>query len=249
MLIIFLSAAAFCFAQERIIDNAGVLSAIQKTALNSRINSISSKYNFDLVILTEKSVSDNISLIDYADEFFYNNGYGQGQNRDGSLFLQVTDSRDYCISNTGRGIKILNDYAFNKLESDMLKFLRSNNNYDAYNSFLSNWEEFLLLNTKWGRNYNFFYRWNIVLVIISWLIAFAIGAIVVASWKSKMNTAIAKTQASAYIVPGSLEFKVKNDTFLYSAVTKSARPENNSGAGGRTLTSSSGRSVGRSGKY
>jgi len=236
------------FTQERIIDNAGLLSPSQKSTLTSRINYISNKYKFDLVIVTEKNIG-GFRPVDYADDFFDNNGYGQGRNRDGCLFLQVTETRDYWISTSGSGIDILNNYALNKLSSDIVKSLSAGNNNEAYNVFLLNWDEFLALDEKGGRRYNFFHQFNTAILIIVWALALAIGFITVQVWKSGMNTALSKTQASAYIVPGSLAFKVKNDTFLYSTVTKSARQTevNSGGGGGRSHTSSSGRSHGGGG--
>ena len=250
LLILILFSAIPVFAKERIIDNAGLLSSSQKASLNSKINSISEQYKFDLVIVTERNIESGVSFINYAEEFFFNNDYGFGQNKDGCLLLQVNAARDYSISNFGRSRNILNDYAFNKLESDIVKHLGEGNTYAAYSSFLDNWEEFLILDTKWSRSYNFFHQWNAVLVIIAWAIALAIGFITVHSWKSSMNTAIKKTQASSYIVPGSITYSVKNDSFLYSTVTKTPRQtDNNSSGAGRNITSTSGRSTGRSGKY
>jgi len=236
------------FAQERIVDNAGLLSPSQKASLSRRINAISTQYKFDLVIVTEKNIG-GLRSVDYADDFFDNNGYGQGRDRDGCLFLQVTDTRDYWISTSGNGINILNDYALNKLKSDVIKYLSAGQNYEAYNVFLLNWEEFLALDEKGGRRYNFFHQFNAVILIIVWALALAIGFIIVQAWKSGMNTALAKTQAADYIVPGSLLFSVKKDTFLYSNVTKTARQTSSSGGGGgsRIHTSSSGRSHGGGG--
>jgi len=248
-LLIFIFCFAFpAFAQEKIIDNAGLLSQSQKASLNNRINAISSRYKFDLIILTERNIGGS-KTVDYADDFFDNKGYGQGKNRDGCLFLQVTETRDYWISTSGSGIDILNDYALNKLKSDVAKFLSAGQNYEAYNAFLLNWEEFLALDEKGGRRYNFFHQWNVIILIIAWALALAIGFITVQVWKSGMNTAIAQTHAAAYIVPGSLSFKEKKDNFLYSTVTKTQRQtENNSArSGGGSRTSSSGRSHGGGG--
>ena len=189
--------------------------------------------------------------VDYADDFFDYNGYGLGQDRDGCLFLQVTGDRDYWFSTSGRGINVLNRAAFNKLEADAVKHLREGNAYQAYNSFLVNWEKFLALDVK-GRRYNFIEQWNIVIMIIAWAVAFGIGFIVVLVWKKGMNTVFAQTQAGAYVVPGSLTFNIKKDTFLYSTVSRTARETDtgSSGGGGRSHTSSSGRSHGGGGgKY
>jgi len=249
ILLVFPAAAQNLNAQERIIDNASLMTPGQKQNLNNLINSLSAKYRFDLIIVTERSI-DGANPMNYADDFFDYNGYGLGQDRDGCLFLQVTSTRDFWFSTSGRGIDMLNSYAYNKLEADVLKHLSAGNNYEAYNAFLQNWEEFLVLDSKGGRRYNFFYQWNILLIIISWALALGIGFIVVMSWKNSMNTAIMQTQASVYVVPGSLSFKEKKDTFLYSNVVKTKKQsENNSGGSGRvrTHTSSSGRSHGGGG--
>jgi len=248
-LIFFLTVPAF--AQTRIVDNAGLLSANEKNNLTALIDSISAKYNFDLVIVTEKDIGDSSSSA-YADDFFDNNNYGLGQDRDGCLFLHVTGSRSYHFSTSGRGINIFNNTAANKVEADAIKYLRNGNNYGAYKSFLVNWNKFLVLDAK-GKRYNFIHQWNVVLMVIAWIVAFAIGIIVVMVWKKGMNAVLAQTQANAYAVSGSLTFKVKKDTFLYSRVTKTERQtENNlsSGGSGRSHTSSSGRSHGgRGGRY
>ncbi|MCL2265264.1 MAG: TPM domain-containing protein [Treponema sp.] len=242
-LIFFIFCAASAFAQPRVVDNAGLLELNEQAALVNLINSISKKYNFDLVIVTEKSIN-GLRPVDYADDFFDYNGYGLGQGRDGCLFLHVTGSRDYWFSTSGRGIDILNSAAFNKLEADAVKFLRAGINYEAYYAFLENWEEFLALEAA-GRSYNIFYQYNAIFVIIAWILALIIGSVIVQTWKNRMNTALAQTQASAYVVPGSLSFKTKKDIFLYSTVTRTVRQTDSSG--GRSHTSSSGRSHGGGG--
>ena len=223
------------FAQERIIDNANLLNSQEKDKLNEIISSVASKYNFDLVIVTENSIGAT-SPMEYADDFFDYKGYGLGQGRDGCLFLLVTGSRDYWFSTAGRGIELydstrLNKISGNKLESDVVKLLKKDNYYGAFRAFLTDWKVFLTLDAK-NRSYNFFYQFNLILVLIVWGVALAIGFIVVQVWKSGMNTALMQTQAAAYVIPGSLAFKEKNDVFLYSTVTKSGRSDNSSSGGG-----------------
>ena len=234
-------------ARERVVDNAGLLSPGQKNNLMNHLNYLSVTYRIDLVIVTENNIG-GASPMNYADDFFDYKGYGLGNDRAGCLFLIVTGTRDYWISTSGSGIKILNPYAFKKLESDALKFLREDNYNAAFNSFLENWEIFLILDSRY-RSYNFFYQWNAVLVLIGWLISLAIGFIVVLIWKKGMNTALLKTQADAYMIPASLAFNVKTDKFLYSVVTKTERPRDDSpsSSGGRSHTSSSGRTHGGGG--
>jgi len=240
------------FARSHVVDNAGLLSGGETATLENLMTQIALSCNFDLVIVTEKNI-DGANPMAYADDFFDYNGYGLGEDRDGCLFLLVTESRYYWFSTSGRGIRVLNSGAFNKLESAVVGYLRDNDPAGACRAFIGNWEEFLALDAK-GRNYNFFYAWNIVLVIIAWVLALLIAFIIVSVWKRQMNTALPRKEADAYVIPGSLAFTQQQDSFLYSTVTRTAKPKTSSsfsGGGGRgSHTSSSGRSHGGGGgKY
>jgi len=238
------------FAQ-RIVDNAGLLSTEKKENLRNIADRIADTYDFDLVIVTEKSIGTAAPMA-YADDFFDNNGYGLGENRDGCLFLQVTGERDYWFSTSGKGVKILNPTAGSKLNADVLKFLKADadadNYYDAYMAFLLDWEKFLVLEAN-GRSYNFFHQWNIVLIIAAWLISLAIGFLVVQIWKKGMNTALAQTHAAGYVIPGSLNFSEKKDRFLYSTVKKTKRQTENVSSVAKHISSSGRQHGGRGGKY
>jgi uncharacterized protein len=217
-------------ARDRIVDNAGLLNVTEKTDLFNLIEYVVSEYNFDLVIVTEKSIGD-ASPEAYADDFFDNNGYGIGDNRDGCIFLRVTGTKDYWFSTSGRGNKIINSYAGQKLESDVGNFLGKGDPYAAFRAFVLDWDQFLGLEAK-GRSYNFFQQWNIVLLIIVWIFALVIGFAVVHSWRRGMNTAMSQAQAAAYVVSGSLNFTEKKESFLYSNTSKTPR---SSGGGSSSL--------------
>jgi uncharacterized protein len=248
LMIVFFVTPAFASVynlQARIIDNAGLLTPQERESLLALVSSAMSTYSFDLVIVTEKNIGSSTPG-QYADNF-YENHYGVGQ--DGCLFLLVTDSRDYWFSTSGKGKNILNSAAADKLESSVLKKLKENNFYGAFNTFLVNWNEFLALDAK-GRNYNFFHQWNLVLVLIAWALALAIGFIVVHTWKSAMDTVLPQTQAAAYVVPGSLAFKEKKDSFLYSTLSKTKIQTQGSSSGrGISAGSSGGGHSGRGGKF
>jgi len=66
-------------------------------------------------------------------------------------------------------------------------------------------------------------RWDYKPILIAWAVAIAIGVGVVEFWKYKMNTVFLKSEADNYVVPNSLVFNVKKDSFLYSHVTKIRR--------------------------
>jgi uncharacterized protein len=234
------------FAQSRVVDNAGLLSAGEISELKRLIANIAQVYDFDLVIVTEKSIGDARPM-DYADDFFDYSGYGLGGDRDGCLFLQVTGSRDYWFSTSGRGIGILNSAAFDKLNGDVLKFLKRGEPIEAYLVFISSWEKFLILDAK-GKRYNYIQAHAPAFYLVAWIVSLIIAFIALGIMKAKMNTARPKTEADRYIIPGSLVFTRQQDIFLYCTISKTAREANSSSSSG-SHTSSSGRSHGGGGGH
>jgi uncharacterized protein len=246
ILLIFILPAPL-FAKNHIVDNAELLSKEEILELEKLAETIALNYKFELVILTVKDIG-GASPMDYADSYFDRNGYGIGENRDGCIFLQVTESRDYWFSTSGRGINVLNPTAYSKLDSAVLSYFKINSPAGAYYSFISTWETFLALDAQ-GRSFNFFYRYNIILVIIAWVISLLTGLVVIMSWKKQMNTALAKEQADNFIVPGSLTFTRQTDRFIYSTVTKTAIPKPTTSSTGAHKSSSGRSHGGRGGKY
>jgi uncharacterized protein len=235
------SSFAPLFGKSRVVDSAGLLNTADAASLQELADTISVNFDFDLVIVTEAEIG-YARPMDYADDFFDYNGYGLGNNRDGCLFLVVLGTRDYWFSTSGRGIKLFNSTAAGKLEKDAVNFLKNNDFFNAFVSFVIDWEEFLVLDAN-GRSYNFFYKNNVVIEAIAWLVSLGIGFLVVGIWKKKMNTAVPQTQAEAYTISESLAFAVRQDRFLYSSVTKTARASD-SGSGNGTHIGSSGNSHG-----
>jgi len=231
------------FAQKRVIDNAGLLKSGEISELENLMAKIAQTYHFDLVIVTETNIG-NSKPMDYADDYFDNSGYGLGKDRDGCLFLQITGTRDYWFSTSGRGIKILNSTAFNKLDDDVVKYLKDDNPAEAYRAFISNWEQFLVLDAK-GKSYNILTRYAGITYISAWVVSFLIALGIVLGMKAKMNTVCAKKEANKFIIPGSLVFTRQQDSFLYCMVTKTARADTSSSSSSHT--SSSGRSHGGGG--
>jgi len=236
------------FAKNRVVDNAGLLSPAEAASLQNLADNVSIAYNFDIVIVTENDIG-NAYTRDYADDFFDNNGYGFGQNRDGCLFLLVMGTREYWFSTSGRGINIFNGAAADKLENDMLNYFRNDDYYSAFAAFVKGWEGFLVLDAQSDHS-NVFEEYKLIIVVIAWLISLGIGFLIVGIWKKSMNTAIPQTQAEAYVVSGSLSFKVQQDQFLYSSVTRTPIARDSGSSRGGIHTGSSGMSHGgRGGKF
>jgi len=250
ILFVFLLAVSFLFlsfplfAQRRVVDNAGLLSGSEISALESLAAQVASTYSFDLVIVTETSIG-NASPMNYADDYFDYNGF---MGRDGCLFLQVTGTRDYWFSTSGRGEKILNSAAFKKLERDVVSFLKNDDPAGAYRAFISDWEKFLALNAE-GKSYNIINEYALWFYGGAWVVSLIIALVAVSLMKAKLNAVHPKTEADSFIIPGSLAFTLRRDSFLYSAVTKSERADSSSSGSGSHTSSSGSSHGGGGGRY
>ena len=244
LVLLFLFLSLPLFAQKRVIDNAGLLTDSEVSELTGLMTNLALTYNFDLVILTETSIG-SASPMDYADDYYDYNGF---MGRDGCLLLQVTGTRDYWFSTAGRGEKILNSTAFKKLESDVVGFLRNNDPAGAYRVFISDWEKFLALDAE-GKSYNFVAAHALWFYIGAWVISLIIALVAVGAMKAKLNTVHPKTEADSFIIPGSLAFTLRQDSFLYSAVTKTRKSDSSSSSGGSHTSSSGSSHGGGGGRY
>ena len=89
----------------------------------------------------------------------------------------------------------------------------------------------------------------VILEIIAFVIALVIAGISVAIMRFRMNTAKPNKTATEYIKKDSFSLTSEKDIFMYSSVTKTARPKDDdvSAGGSTTHTSSSGSTHGGGG--
>lgn len=83
-------------------------------------------------------------------------------------------------------------------------------------------------------------------ILIALVIGFIIALVIVLSMKGKLKSVRAKSSATDYVIPGSMNVTHSNEIFLYRHVTKTPRQQNKSG-GGRPGGGGGGVRVGSSG--
>jgi uncharacterized protein len=238
------------FSQDKyVFDNANRLHDAEIDALEARIAAIKSAYQFDVVIVAEKSIDADPMV--YADDFFDYHSFGSGNG--GALLLQVTESRDYWMSTFGKGKfggeTLFTEFAFDATEKHIVEFLRTDDSYGAYNAFIDDAEKYLILASK-GRSYNILSDTMHIFIIAALALSFIIALVMVSIWKRQLNNARGDSFARDYIVQGSLKFRTQSDKFLYKTASKTAIPESSSSSHSGSHSSSSGRSHGgRGGKY
>ncbi len=259
----------------RVIDNAGLLTAAEKTQLNKTIRNIIKTYSFDVVLLTVES-TDGKSIEAYADDYYDYNGYGYGQNADGLLFVVDMGSRAYWTSTTGEGITAFTDSGIAYMGSLIQDKLSEGDYYSAFSSYLNEVGVLLENYHSDGTPYDEYDDgdwWivndasgytgngsaggigsvkNLLKVIgISLAAGFIIAFIIVSVMKKKMNTAVPDNFARAYVESGSFKLTNSEDRFLYRTTTRVKVQTNNTrpGGGSSTHVGSSGRSHGGGGGH
>ena len=251
----------------RLVDDADLLTAEEETALLEKLDEISKRQEFDVVVVTKNGLEGKTPQ-DYADDFFDYNGYGQGDDYDGALLLLDMESRSYHISTSGYGITALTDYGMDLMEDSFVPKLSAGNYYDAFADF-ANQCDYYVTRAKEGNPVDApgadpgqepivdpepeKHKPGLGTAGIAGVIGLLAGTIRVNGMKSKLKTVKRQQNASQYARRDSMKMRVARDDFMYRNVTRTAKPKDTdreSGHGGSSIhISSSGHSHGGSGGH
>lgn len=235
----------------RVVDEADLLSDSEEKELAGKIEDLTDKYNFDIVIVTADTINGETPMA-YADDYYDYNGYGAGADNDGILLLLSMEDRDWWISTTGYGIDAFTDYGIDVIGDEIVPDLSNGDYYSAFTEFIDLTDDFLAEAEK-GNPYDIDHKYKtfsdyIIAVGIGLFIGLIIAVISVLVMKSKMKTVAMQNNANNYAVNNSLRLDRSNDIFIYRNVTKTRRPEPSSSGGGSSIhTGSSGTSHGGGG--
>ena len=236
----------------RLVDNADLLTSSEETELLSALNEISERQEFDVAVVTVDGLEGRTPR-EYADDFYDYNGYGMGPENDGTLLLISMEARDWYITTTGYGITALTEDGLDYISDQIVPYLSDGEYQEAFVTFAELCDEFVT-EARTGRPYDGDhmpkgkFEWGMALVI-SLVIGLVSAFIITEGMRSRLRSVRAKGSAADYVKPGSMVLGRSEDRFLHAAVSKRARPKNNS-SGSSTHRSSSGVSHGgRGGKF
>lgn len=232
------------FQNPPVVDDAGYLSEDQMEDLTQKLEGIRQRYNFEVAIVTEYDMS-GYDAMSTADDIYDYEGYGSGENDDGILLYICSSNREYWITTHARGLEVFNENGIAYLKKNIEEHLENDEYYLAMDTFADLSDELLDMAEN-GEPFNETqYDMQFVLIVLGCglalplIIAFAL----MKRKLSKMKTAVANDYAANYVKPGSKHLTTSRDIFLYSHITKTEKPKNNSGS----HTSSSGRTHGGGG--
>lgn len=126
-----------------VIDDANLFTEEEIISLNQEASAISNSYKMDIVILTTTNANGKTSM-DFADDYFDENGFGLGPDLDGILFLIDLDNGEVYISTSGIGIKYLTDSRIESLINHVFdRGLDDGDYYGGAKGFLSGTNSYL----------------------------------------------------------------------------------------------------------
>jgi uncharacterized protein len=178
--------------------------------------------------MTVEDLGGYYSAQSAAAELFEEYGRGYRDDHDGIMFFFSTEYRDYFILTSGSARSDFGNDELYDIESATLDLMRGGYYFDAFCAFTAETAKVLSFNVSKS-------------VIIALVIGLIIALIVTGSMKSKLKTVKKQYRAENYVINGSLNITEANTLYLYSHVSRRAKPKSNSSG---SFKSSSGRSYG-----
>jgi uncharacterized protein len=262
LLLLILSLAGPAYAADSdvpwVVDNAGLLTYDEASELTRQIENLRQELELDIVIVTTYGTGGK-GVQAYADDFYDQNGYGYGSTNSGILLLLDMEAREWYMSTCGEAIYIFTDYGLDQLGETILPWLSSGDYYRAFLAWISGLSPYVKAyrmgspvdgyvppdeyESPYGDEI-YYYDDHVGIPIQPFPMALIIGLIIAAVailiMRSKMNTAKMQKSAANYLKDGSFRLRQRSDMFLYSRVTRTARPKNTSSGGGSSVHRSSG---------
>lgn len=249
------------FADEysRVLDYADVLSQEENNKLEAQFGEIANRQKVDIVICFTNSL-DGKKTADYTETLYEKHNYGYGENKDGIMLLVSFEEHDWYIATRGYAIQAFTDAGIQYIGNQIKGDLGDGNCYAAAEYFGQICDE-LISDAKNGNVYGEptgaidnedtgFVLPPPMWILISIGAGLIVALVVVGSMKRKLKTVNLQAAANNYLKSGSLNITESNDIFLYSNVTRTAKPknnDNNNGSGSSTHESSSGNTYGGGG--
>lgn len=235
----------------RLVDDADLLDSSEEEELESELDEISERQQFDVVVVTVNSLEGKTPQ-DYADDFYDYNGYGYGSNHDGALLLVSMEDRDWYISTTGYGITAITDAGREYISDQFVSYLSDGEYLEAFETYANLCDEFVT-QADTGEAYDSGnmpkgeYAWVLYLGIAI-PVGLLIALIIVECMRRQLKSVRMQNSAANYVKKGTMVIDGKYSHFLYAQTTRRKKPEpSTSSSGSSTHVSSSGTTHGGGG--
>lgn len=241
----------------RLVDSVGLLSPDQAVELTAKLDEISQRHQFDVVVAVVPELDEREARL-FAADFFEQNGFGNGSNLDGAILLLATKERDFGFAAFGHGLRVFTPAGQKYLDKLFLPYLKKDQYFEAFMAYANGVDDFVA-KANTGQPYDKgnipktaaeILKLRLIGVLVSLGVGLALAGGITSSWKRQLRSVYQEDSAHEYVRDDSIVLSQKYDTFVNNFVDKTARPKDNDRGGGSTFSSSSGSSAtGHSGKY
>ena len=222
----------------RIVDGADLFSDKTVDEIASKLAELSEKYSLDLAVFTDTHYN-TLYRSEYVDDFYYYNGYGE----DGIVFYilgdEITGTVYYGSMSFG---KCYDEYS--DIRNTFLDAAENGVDNDDYDKALADYTKRLEFVLKHGRE-PMETKSKLICLAAGIIAGLIVGGIHITRCKKAMRV-VAPVDAREYLVKDSFVLRDKKVLFLYSTVTRTAKPKSSSSSGGGGSSYSSGSSSGGS---
>ncbi len=227
-------------------DHENLLTEDEAAELSEKLDAINDTYSCDVVIVTTDDLEGKTAT-EYADDYYDYNGFGDGNTRDGILLLVSLAERKWATSTCGEAIDIFNDSELYDIEDKFVPYLSDGEYYTAFDTFADLCE--FRLSSIYGYHgethaHHRTIQFSILYLFVGTIVGVVIAFIAVLIMKGQLKSVRYQPAAQNYLRNGSLNITERRDIFLYSTVSKRAKPKDTGSSGSSTHSSSSGSSHG-----
>lgn len=238
--------------ETKIVDMADLLDEEEENALQRQFVKIAEEYECDVVVVTTDSCGGK-SPQDYTDDYYYENGYGYGQDIDGIMLMVAMKERKFHLGTRGAAIDIFTDYGLQRIDDLITPDLSDGEYYKAFKKFGELAKEFIAeAETKepFSEAHPYKEKMGLGLRLLISLIAGLVAAVIVlAVLFGQLRSVRTKREAQDYVRDGSFHVNRKRDLYLYSTVTRIKKEKPQSGGSSTHSTSDGGRAGGHTGSF
>ena len=230
---------------EKLYDVADLLSDEEEAALEAKLEEISERQEFDVIVIYANEIPSGYDVQTYADDVYDYYGFGFGEDHDGAMLLVSMAEHEAYITTAGYGIYALTDYGIELILDDVTDCLGDGLYADAVDTFADKCDAFVT-RAREGDPVDIVvspaekepFNWGTTLSI-SAIISFFISSITGNSMKGNLKSVKRQSNARNYAVPGSLRITEAKEIFMTTSTSRVPRakaegPRTGGSAGGST---------------
>ena len=229
-----------------VFDDYGLLDDTEQEELNQELEDIYDEYGYDAVLLISPDVGEDQDYRKYATEFMQENDIGAGDTHEGMCIFHQPDARNITIVFRGETQDDFSESVQDKMLNKCKKYLKAEDPVSGYQSLIADLRTGLdrISEGKSVRLMDVSERPYAVQFLINLVLCFLVMAVPTGlmTWLQvrKMKTRMPQANANAYTADGGLDLCEKRDLFLYSTVSRTAKPKKDDKNDGSSGSFSSG---------